>query len=70
MPPKQVDISTFEPRQLQAIQEQLENEINALAQSSMALQKATGEYGSSGRALEHLAEQKEGVFRPDRFAVS
>lgn len=61
MPPKQVDISTFEPRQLQGVQESLENEINNLAQSSMALQKAAGEYGNSGRALEQLAEQKEGV---------
>ena len=61
MPPKQVDINTFEPRQLQGLQENLENEINNLAQSSMALQKAAGEYGNSGRALEQLAEQKEGV---------
>lgn len=61
MPPKQVDITTFEPRQLQGLQENLENEINNLAQSSMALQKAAGEYGNSGRALEQLAEQKEGV---------
>lgn len=61
MPPQQVDISSFEPRQLQSIHEQLENEINNLAQSSMALQKAAGEYGSSGRALEALAEQKEGM---------
>lgn len=64
MPAKQVDISTFEPRQLQAVQESLESEINNLANSSMALQKAAGEYGNSGRALEHLAEQKEGKAGP------
>lgn len=59
MPPKQVDISSLEPRQLQSVQEQIENEINNLAQSSVALQRAAGEYGSSGRALEQLAEQQE-----------
>ena len=64
MPAKQVDISTFEPRQLQAVQESLESEINNLANSSMALQKAAGEYGNSGRALEQLAEQKEGKAGP------
>ena len=61
MPANQVDISSLDPRQLQSIQEQIENEINNLAQSSVALQRAAGEYGSSGRALEQLAEQQEGL---------
>ena len=60
MPPKQVDISTLEPRQLQSIHEQIQNEMENLAQSSVALQRAAGEYGNSGRALEQLSEQKEG----------
>lgn len=64
MPPKQVDISALEPRQLQGIQESLQNEINNLANSSMALQKAAGEYGNSGRALEQLAEQQTGTAQP------
>lgn len=61
MAPKQVDISTLDPRQLQSIHEQIENEINNLVQSSVALQRAAGEYGNSGRALQQLSEQKEGI---------
>lgn len=61
MPPKQVDISTLDPRQLQSIHEQIENEINNLAQSSVALQRAAGEYGNSGRALQQLSEQQTGM---------
>ncbi len=61
MPPKQVDISTLDPRQLQSIHEQIENESNNLVQSSVALQRAAGEYGNSGRALQQLSEQKEGI---------
>ena len=61
MPPKQIDISTLDPRQLQSIHEQIQSEMESLAQSSVALQRAAGEYGNSGRALEQLSEQKEGV---------
>lgn len=60
MPPKQVDISTLDPRQLQSIHEQIQSEMESLAQSSVALQRAAGEYGNSGRALEQLSDQKEG----------
>ena len=60
MPPKQIDISTLDPRQLQSIHEQIQTEMESLAQSSVALQRAAGEYGNSGRALEQLSEQKEG----------
>ncbi|KAL3132864.1 hypothetical protein ABBQ38_006788 [Trebouxia sp. C0009 RCD-2024] len=59
MPPKQVDISTLDPRQLQSIHEQIQSEMESLAQSSVALQRAAGEYGNSGRALEQLSDQKE-----------
>lgn len=61
MPPKQIDISTLDPRQLQSIHEQIQSEMESLAQSSVALQRAAGEYGNSGRALEQLSEQKEGA---------
>ncbi len=64
MPPKQVDIGSLDPRQLQTIHEQIENEINNLAHSSVALQKAAAEYGNSGRALEQLSEQQEGMETP------
>lgn len=59
MPPKQIDIASLDPRQLQSVHEQIESEINNLAQSSVALQRAAGEYANSGRALEQLSEQKE-----------
>ena len=61
MPPKQIDISSLDPRQLQSIHEQIQSEMESLAQSSVALQRAAGEYGNSGRALEQLSEQKEGA---------
>lgn len=61
MPPKQIDISTLDPRQLQSIHEQIQSEMESLAQSSVALQRAAGEYGNSGRALEQLSEQQEGA---------
>ena len=63
MPPKErqrVDLSALDPEQLASVQQQLEEEIQSLAQSSLALQKAAGEFGKSGRAVEALAEQKEG----------
>ena len=60
MPPKPIDISNLDLRQLQSIHDQMESELNQLAQSSVALQKVAGEYGSTGQALEQLSEQKEG----------
>lgn len=63
MPPKQIDIASLDPRQLQSVHEQIESEINNLAQSSVALQRAAGEYANSGRALEQLSEQKEGMLK-------
>ncbi len=55
-----MDLGTLDPEQLASVQQQLEEEIQSLAQSSLALQKAAGEFGKSGRAVEALAEQKEG----------
>ena len=57
---QRVDLSSLEPEQLASVQQQLEEEIQSLAQSSIALQKAAGEFGKSGRAVDALAEQKEG----------
>ena len=57
---QRVDLSSLEPEQLASVQQQLEEEIESLAQSIMALQKAAGEFGKSGRAVEAMAEQKEG----------
>lgn len=65
MPPKQIDVSSLDPRQLQSIHEQIQSEMESLAQSSVALQRAAGEYGNSGRALEQLSEQKEGAILPN-----
>jgi hypothetical protein len=63
MPPKErqtIDLNTLSAEQLDTIREQLEEEIQSFIRSSVALQKAAGEFGSSGRAIENLAEQKEG----------
>ena len=63
MPPKDqpgVDLNALDPEQLASVQQQLEEEIQGLAQSSVALQKAAGEFGKSGRAVDALGQQKEG----------
>ncbi|KAK9907732.1 hypothetical protein WJX75_008850 [Coccomyxa subellipsoidea] len=63
MPPKErqvIDLNTLDAQQLSSIREQLEEEIQSFVRSSVALQKAAGEFGSSGRAVEALSEQKEG----------
>lgn len=63
MPPKErqaIDLSTLDAQQLSSIREQLEEEVQSFVRSSVALQKAAGEFGSSGRAIESLSEQKEG----------
>ena len=67
MPPKEqqgVDLNALDPEQLASVQQQLEEEIQGLAQSSVALQKAAGEFGKSGRAVEALGQQKEGKCAP------
>jgi hypothetical protein len=67
MPPKErqvIDLNTLDAQQLSSIREQLEEEIQSFVRSSVALQKAAGEFGSSGRAVEALSEQKEGRHSP------
>ncbi len=64
MAPKErqtLDLNTLDAEQLQSIREQLEEEIQSFARSSVALQKAAGEFGNSGRAIETLSEQTEGA---------
>ena len=63
MPPeqKQVRLDSLGPRELQMIQEQLQEELQGLGQSSLTLQKAAAEYGISGRAVEQLAGRKAGA---------
>lgn len=64
MPPKErqaIDLNTLDAQQLSSIREQLEEEIQSFVRSSVTLQKAAGEFGSSGRAVEALSEQKEGA---------
>ncbi|KAK9805258.1 hypothetical protein WJX72_009328 [[Myrmecia] bisecta] len=58
--PQKIDLTTLEPRHLVALKEQIEEELQNFAQSSITLQKAAGEFGTSGRSLESLSEQKEG----------
>ena len=45
---------------LQMIQENLQEELQGLAQSSLALQKAAGELGTSGQAVQQLADREPG----------
>lgn len=58
--PKTIDISTFSPKQLNALREQLEMELNNYLQSSVALQRAAGDFHSSGLAIEELNNQEQG----------
>lgn len=63
MPPKErqlLDLNTLDADQLNSIRDQLEEDIQSFARSVVALQKAAGEFGNSGRAIETLAEQTEG----------
>jgi len=58
---KVIDLSTLDGRELAGLQEQLDAEVQNLTQSAMTLQRAAGGFGKSGRAIEQLAQQKEGV---------
>jgi prefoldin alpha subunit len=57
---KVIDLSTLDGRELAGLQEQLDAEVQNLTQSAMTLQRAAGGFGKSGRAIEQLAQQKEG----------
>ena len=63
MPPKEkqvIDLNTLDPEQLSMLKEQFQEELNGLMRSTVALQKAAGEFGASGQAVEALQDQKEG----------
>ena len=63
MPPKEkqvIDLNTLDPEQLSMLKEQFQEELNGLMRSTVALQKAAGEFGASGQAVEALQEQEEG----------
>ncbi len=59
--PKTIDISTLSPKQLNGLREQLEMDLNNYLQSSVALQRAAGDFHSSGLAIEELAQQEQGL---------
>ncbi len=64
MPPKGkqvIDLNTLDPEQLSMLKEQFQQELDGLMRSTVALQKAAGEFGASGQAVEALQDQKEGV---------
>lgn len=64
MPPREkqmIDLNTLDPEQLNMLKEQFQEELNGLMRSTVALQKAAGEFGASGQAIEALQEQKEGA---------
>jgi hypothetical protein len=63
MPPKVkqvIDLNALDPEQLSMLKEQFQEELNGLMRSTVALQKAAGEFGASGQAVEALQEQEEG----------
>ena len=63
MPPREartIDLGTLDPRELADLRDNVEADVQNLTQSAVALQRAAGEFGKSGQAIERLAEQKEG----------
>ena len=59
--PQTIDLDTLSNADLSSLKEQFDEELQALIRSSLALQRAAGELGSSGRAAERLAQQPEGT---------
>lgn len=57
---KTVDLSVLDVKELASLKDQLDAEVQSLTQSAVALQRAAGEFGKSGQAIENLAEQDEG----------
>lgn len=68
--PKTIDLSTLSPKQLAAIREQLEVELNNYMQSNIALQRAASDFHASGRAIEQLSEQEKGCSGCQATSVS
>lgn len=64
-----IDLSTLDPQQLSMLKKEFEEELNGLMRSTMALQKAAGEFGASGQAVEALQEHREGKL-PQHIATS
>lgn len=58
---KTIDLSLLDAKELRSLRDQLDAEVQSLSQSAVALQRAAGEFGKSGRSIETLAEQDEGV---------
>ena len=57
---KTIDLSLLDAKELASLREQLDGEIQSLTQSAITLQRAAGEFGKSGKAIETLAQQEEG----------
>ena len=57
---KTIDLSLLDAKELASLREQLDGEVQSLTQSALTLQRAAGEFGKSGKAVETLAEQEEG----------
>ena len=72
MPPKEkqvIDLNTLDPEQLSMLKEQFQQELDGLMRSTIALQKAAGEFGASGQAVEALQDQEEGALLNACLAV-
>lgn len=59
--PQKVRLDALDAKDLTMLQQQLEEEVQSLSSSSLALQKVAGELGNSGRAIESLQDRKEGA---------
>ena len=51
---KTIDLSLLDAKELTSLREQVDAEVQSLTQSAIALQRAAGEFGKSGRAIEDL----------------
>mmetsp|Transcript_4621 Transcript_4621/g.13284 ORF Transcript_4621/g.13284 Transcript_4621/m.13284 type:complete len:166 (-) Transcript_4621:475-972(-) len=58
---KQVKLTDLQPQQLGSLKEQLEAELDGLAQSANALQNFAEAFHQSGEAVEGLEDQKPGA---------
>lgn len=70
MAPKEsqtIDLNTLDRNELASLRENLDADVQNLTQSALALQRAAGEFGKSGQAIERLADQEEGKHKS--FAV-
>lgn len=58
--PQKVRLDALDPKELGMFQQQLQEELQGLSSSSVAMQKAANELAQSGRAIERFRDRKQG----------